>query len=411
MKRRKFLQLSGMGALGVSLTSFSQKKIVETTNSTEIIVVGAGTFGVWTAYHLNQMGAKVTLLDAYGPGNSRASSGGETRLIQADNDNDTYIESALRSYQLWKNIEEISGEQIVLSTGRLAMSSNIAHEHQALKRQKQLERQGINNTEVLSQDEIRYRWPQINSEGIATAMYNGGGASGSTFLARKGIQTVAKEFEKNGGKLKIAKGIPVIKNGRVQGIDIGNEVLKSQHYVFACGSWLSKVFPGLLLPKLKVERRDVLFVGTPAGNSQFTYPNIPEWSVYGSGFYGFPNIKERGFKVAIYPDHNTFDPDTDERLINHYQVKRTHDFVKHRFPALKDQPIVESRVCQVTYSTDGNFIIDKLPASENTWIVGAGSGHGFKHGPAMGEHAAKRILRKQINTKYTNLFKLKEKNF
>ncbi|CAM1359861.1 NAD(P)/FAD-dependent oxidoreductase [Tenacibaculum xiamenense] len=411
MKRRKFLQLSGMGALGVSLANFSPKKVFETSNSSEIIVVGAGTFGVWTAYHLNKMGAKVTLLDAYGPGNSRASSGGETRLIQADNDNDIYVKSALRSYQLWKNMEEISNRQIVLSTGRLAMSQNEAHRQRALKRKQQLERQGIANTEVLGQDEIRYRWPQIKSDDIATAMYNDGGASGSTLLARKGIQTVAKEFEKNGGKVMIAKGTPVIKNRKVQGIDIGTKTLKAQHYVFACGPWLPKVFPSLLLPKLKVERRDVLFVGTPAGNNQFTYPNIPEWSVYGSGFYGFPNIGERGFKVAIYPDHNSFDPDTDERLINHYQVKRTHDFVKNRFPALKNQPIIESRVCQVTYSTDGNFIIDQLPASDNTWIVGAGSGHGFKHGPAMGEYAAQRILEKEVSNEYTNLFKLKEEEF
>lgn len=115
--------------------------------------------------------------------------------------------------------------------------------------------------------------------------------------------------------------------------------------------------------------------------------------------------------MAIYPDYNSFDPDTDERIINSYQVKRTHDFVKQRFPALSGQPITESRVCQVTNSIDGNFIVDQLPSSENTWIVGAGSGHGFKHGPAIGEYTAKRILGEQVDQEFDQLFKLKEKAF
>ncbi|MCG8331118.1 MAG: FAD-dependent oxidoreductase [Chitinophagales bacterium] len=410
MKRRKFVQLSGMGIIGAPIADFSPKWS-RFTFSPEIIVIGAGTFGVWTAYHLNQMGAKVTLLDAYGPGNSRASSGGETRLIQADNDNQVYVQSAIRSYNWWKKLEKVSGERLVLSTGRLAMSQQEIYRQHALSRKRQLESQGINNTEVLNQDEIRYRWPQIYSDDIVTAMYNGGGPSGSTLLARKGCQVVAREFEKNGGTLTIAQGIPVVKNGKVEGIRAGNESLKAQFYVFACGPWLPKIFPELLMPKLKVERRDVLFVGTPPGNNEFSYPNLPEWSVYKSGFYGFPNIEGRGFKVVIYPDYNSFDPDTDERIINSYQVKRTHDFVKQRFPALSGQPITESRVCQVTNSIDGNFIVDQLPSSENTWIVGAGSGHGFKHGPAIGEYTAKRILGEQVDQEFDQLFKLKEKAF
>jgi len=70
MKRRKFVKLSGMGVIGAPLTNYTPKSGHSFTNSPEVVVIGAGTFGVWTAYHLVQMGAKVTLLDAYGPGNS-----------------------------------------------------------------------------------------------------------------------------------------------------------------------------------------------------------------------------------------------------------------------------------------------------------------------------------------------------
>ena len=136
MKRRKFTQIAGFGSIGLLMTKFSPSKNRGSAfyNWSEIIVVGAGTFGVWTAYHLNQMGAKVTLLDAYGPGNSRASSGGETRLIQADNDNSIYVESTIRSYHWWSKIMEMTGEELVLSTGRLTMSKNEGSRLYAQKR-------------------------------------------------------------------------------------------------------------------------------------------------------------------------------------------------------------------------------------------------------------------------------------
>ena len=136
MKRRKFVQLSGMGAIGVPLAKYTPKGGNTFTASPEVIVIGAGTFGVWTAYHLNQMGAKVTLLDAYGPGNSRASSGGETRLIQTNNDNKVYVKSAMRSYELWKKIEEMADEKLVLSTGSLYMSQSEKYRSKALARQR-----------------------------------------------------------------------------------------------------------------------------------------------------------------------------------------------------------------------------------------------------------------------------------
>ena len=415
MKRRKFLTYSGLGVAGTSiprsLHNFSTRFGKSFSVSPDVIVIGAGTFGVWTAYHLVNRGAKVTLLDAYGPGNSRASSGGETRLIQTDTDNEIYVKSAIRAFELWKQLESESGQKLVLSTGRLASSANQAYRQYALNRQKQLSSQGINNTEVLSQDEVKYRWPQIYADDIIAALYNDGGPSGSTLMARKGIQLVAAQFEKKGGELIIAKGTPIISNGRVEGVSIGDKTLTAQFYVFACGPWLPKIFPELLLPRLQVQRRDVLFVGIPAGDDRFSHPNLPEWSVTGSGYYGFPDIEGRGLKVAPYPDLNSFDPDADERLISHYQVKRAHDFVRERFPALKDQPITESRVCQVTNSIDSNFIVDQLPFSDNTWIIGGGSGHGFKHGPAVGEHAAKRILGQAADQKLVDEYQLKEGTF
>ncbi len=410
MKRRKFIQLTGIGAAAVPVSGSlasgkSAKRFFQT--SPDVVVLGAGTLGAWTAYHLNEIGANVTLVDPYGPANSRASSGGETRLIQIDNDNPVYVRSGIRAFELWKKLELEVGTSLVLPTGRLAMSGKESYLKDAQKRQSEWKEFGITNSEILAQDEIRKRWPQIYSDDIKYAMFTDGGPAGSTLMARRGIQSVANLFQKRGGSLRIAKAMPIMKDGKIEGVNLdGKETLRAEHYVFACGPWLTKIFPELLLPKLDVQRRDVLFVGTPPGDSRFSHPNLPEWSISGSGYYGFPDIEGRGLKVAPYPDNNVIDPDNDERLISLYQTKRTHDFVKKRFPDLSNQPIIESRVCQVTNSSDGDFIVDNYPGSGQAWIMGAGSGHAFKHGPAVGEYAAKRILNGESDSAFDSTFRL-----
>ena len=69
------------------------------------------------------------------------------------------------------------------------------------------------------------------------------------------------------------------------------------------------------------------------------------------------------------------------------------EYIAFRFPALRDAPLLETRVCQYEQTPDSNFILDRHPANENVWIAGGGSGHGFKHGPAVGERMAELILK------------------
>ncbi|MDR7132219.1 glycine/D-amino acid oxidase-like deaminating enzyme [Algoriphagus sp. 4150] len=418
MKRRNFIHLSAIG-LGASIIPSLSPLPVKASGipiskaSPEVLVIGAGAFGGWTAYHLRKKGISVTLLDAYGPGNSRASSGGETRLMQVDNDNHVYVKSGIRAFGLWKELEEVSGQKLVLPTGRLAMSTEESFKALAMSRKEQLQKFDILDTEILDQDEIRRRWPQIFTDDLQSALYNSGGPAGSTLMARKGCQTVASEFTKLGGKFQIAQAMPLISSsGEIEGIKLANgEVLRADHYVFACGPWLGKIFPDLLAKRLQVQRRDVLFYGLPPGDARFAYPNFPEWSVQGSGWYGFPDIENRGLKAAPYPDHNSIDPDTDERIVTAQQIKRGHDFLRHRFPTMANMPITETRVCQVTNSTDSNFIIDKHPEMDKVWIAGGGSGHGFKHGPSVGEYVSQRVLGEATPEDYDNTFKLKEETF
>ncbi len=413
MNRREFLSATGVSLAGASIgLQGAGLAKAQTSPSPDVAVIGAGTFGAWTAYHLNRLGASVTLVDAYGPGNSRASSGGETRQMQADSRSDVYTRSAIDSYRWWKRIERESGVPIVLETGKVMLSTTDRNVGIAEELRARHAEYGLGDAEILGPDELRYRWPQIHSDDINWGVYTEK-AAGCVMMARKGVEVVAREMVKNGGELRIAYCTPTLDaNGNVQNVRMQDgSVLNAQHYVFACGPWLPKLFPELLSKRLRVQRRDVLFYGSPPGDSSYAYPNMPTWSVIASGYYGFPDIENRGFKVAPYPDNNTIDPDNDERMIMPHQVKRGRAFLQRRFPGLADMPISETRVCQVTDTTDRNFMADTHPGSDKVWIVGGGSGHGFKHGPAVGEHVAKRILGETSDDGYAQAFTVMKEEY
>ena len=420
MRRRKFFKV-GAGSLIASMAApvlgFPGISVKPNTNSsfqdsTDIIVVGAGVFGLWTAFNLQQMGAKVTLIDAYGPGNSRATSGGESRILRSEyGDRLMYTKMNIRAHELWDKWQQEWNRNLMYSTGRLTMGDR-NYKAVALKSKETLVRFGI-TSEVLDHDELKYRWPQINVEGIEAGLYFAGGAGGSTLMARESCQVVGNAFTKAGGKLKIGKVTPGLSlSNKMQNINLDNgEKAEAQTYIFACGPWMGKLFPEIFAEKLKVYRRDVLFVGPAPGDDRYSYPNFPVWSFSNTRYYGMPDIRGRGLKVAPWPDYNSIDMDNDDRIVNSYEVKRIHEFVAHRFPGLKDQPILESRVCQLTLSTDQHFIIDKHPEMDNVWFVCAGSGHGFKHGPALGEYVANRILKNKLDPEYDEAFRLKDGTF
>jgi glycine/D-amino acid oxidase-like deaminating enzyme len=108
--------------------------------------------------------------------------------------------------------------------------------------------------------------------------------------------------------------------------------------------------------------------------------------------YGVPDLESRGFKIAHDRHGPAFDPDSGTRVPTPEGLAAIRAYVAERFPALEQAPLVEARVCQYENTSNGDFLVDRHPQHENVWLVGGGSGHGFKHGPAMGEHVAGRLL-------------------
>src|SRR5262249_26194020 len=169
--------------------------------------------------------------------------------------------------------------------------------------------------------------------------------------------------------------------------------LVADHYVFACGPWLGKLFPDVIGEKIRPTKQDVFFFGTPAGTTLFDDVHLPVWADHREQFiYGIPGNQGRGFKIADDSRGPDFDPTTGERLASPERLKAIRDYMAFRFPGMKDAPLLETRVCQYENTPDTHFIIDRHPAASNVWLIGGGSGHGFKHGPAVGELVACMVL-------------------
>ena len=357
-----------------------------------IAVIGAGAFGGWTALHLLDRGARVTLLDAWGPGNSRGSSGGETRVMRGTyGPHQPYTEMAARALTLWQKYERQWKRKFLHRTGVLWMA---AGRDDAFERGSvEMLRQAKIKFQELSSAQMQKRWPQINFEGIEWGIHE---PKCGYLDARTSCQAVAEAFVAKGGKYQ---QLAVLGNGleskRLEHISLSDgSRLKADRYVFACGPWLGKLFPQTVGDLVQATKQDIFFFGTPPGDSRFSDAHLPVWADHRGRFrYGIPGSDRRGFKIADDTRGPIFDPTAGERVVTYETLADIREYVGFRFPALKNAPLLETRVCQYEQTPDSHFILDRHPAVEYVWLVGGGSGHGFKHGPAIGEMMAELILK------------------
>src|SRR5271163_3756825 len=355
----------------------------------DVAVVGAGAFGAWTAYCLRQSGASVALLDAYGPANARASSGGESRIIRMGYGADEiYTRWSLRALPLWKQLFAQAGRpELFQPTGVLW----IAHDkyQYALDTAATLTKLQV-PFERLSLAELRRRYPQIAFEDDAWGILE---PDSGVLVARRAVQAVVEQAQIIGVDFRAGQALPPEGGGHLDAVKTSSgETISAGTFVFACGPWLPKLFPDILANRMFITRQEIFFFGIPAGNSQFLPQALPTWLYLRDEFYGMPDLESRGFKVA--DDHHgpIVDPDTQPRMASVQAIAAARAFITKRFPEPKNAPLGESRVCQYENTSNGDFIIDRHPDCENVWLVGGGSGHGFKHGPSLGEYVAALVL-------------------
>jgi len=353
----------------------------------DVAVVGAGVFGAWSAYQLRLAGASVLLIDAYGPGNSRASSGGESRIIRLGyGPDEIYSRSAQRSFTLWQQLFEKTEQQLFQKTGVLWL----ARDEDAYCEATLATLSRINaNIERLDRDELVRRFPQLEFGPTTWAILE---PDAGVLLARRAVQAIAAQAQANGVEYVQDAIVPPVAQGKLSSIQTisGNEIRAGQ-FVFACGPWLPKLFPELLAGLIYVTRQEVIFLGVPPGDGSFNPGVMPTWVDFNDLVYAMPNLDGRGFKIAIDAHGEEFDPDSGDRVVSASGLQAVREYLAKRVPRLVNAPVMETRVCQYENTSNGDFLIDRHPQFENVWIVGGGSGHGFKHGPVVGEYVARMI--------------------
>lgn len=383
VKRRTFLK-SLAGASAVAATAPVRVYGAAATRG-ETVVVGAGVFGAWAAWYLQRAGYAVRLLEAWAPAHSRASSGGESRLTRAEYGDDAlYTRMAAESLPEWRWLSSRAGLPVFHPIGALYIFDETGP---AVEASVELHREFGIQQQRFDAKTLAERYPQFAWKGNETGLFE---PEFGVLMARRAVQVLVGEFVKNGGVYEQRAVLPPSARGNVLN-EIGTSggaKVRAERFVFACGPWLPKLFPDVVGRRVVPVRMEVFFFAPKAGDPRFDKAHLPGWVDRNGGeyFYGFPDLEGRGFKIARDVYGREVDPDTQDRRYDPAALNKIREFMKGRFPAMTSRPMTEARVCQYELTDNGDFIIDRHPRWQNVWLAGGGSGHGFKHGPAVGRY-------------------------
>ncbi|HTT64217.1 MAG TPA: FAD-dependent oxidoreductase [Bryobacteraceae bacterium] len=375
----------------------------------DVAVIGAGVFGAWTAHHLRLAGQRVALLENHGAAHSRASSGGESRIIRMGYGADEiYTRSAMRSLILWQQLCEQTGQPLFHRTGVLWTAA--AGDRYAENTRRTLARCGA-HFEELSPAQLALRYPQMRFAAGVGAIFE---PESGALMARRAVQAIVAEAVRHGVALLHEEACAPAGPASLAALRTASGgSISAGAFVFACGPWLPKLFPDLLGKRIVPTRQEVFFFGTPPGDRRFVPPAMPVWIDFSDprGPYGFPDLENRGVKIALDQHGPGIDPDAADRVPSAGSLAAAREALGERLPALRQAPLVETRVCQYENTSNGDFLIDRHPDFANVWLAGGGSGHGFKHGPAVGEYVAARILQGgPVEPRYSLAAKAEEQN-
>jgi glycine/D-amino acid oxidase-like deaminating enzyme len=376
-----------------SLPTFSGKD--------SIAVIGAGAFGGWTALFLLRKGFNVTLIDTWGAGNSRSSSGDETRVIRSTyGNNKLYFDLNVEALRLWKENELSFGKKLFYNRGVLWFcyqeSTPLVDDSIAFADEHHMSYQ------KLTVEDLKKRYPIVNTTDLHHAYYD---PYGGYLKAREACAAVLEAFIKEGGKYVQQQIVsPKIEKRHLSFVTTANgDTVNASVFIFACGSWLPEIFP-LLKDEITCTKQEVYYFGVPQ-DASVVHDNFPVWiDVDGKDFYyGIAGNAARGFKIGVDKRGENFDPTNGERRLEPSVLEDARKFLRRRFPSLANAPLIENRVCPYENSRTGNFIFDLHPGSDNVFFLGGGSGHGFKHGPALGKLIASAL---RGEAKVPDLFRL-----
>jgi sarcosine oxidase len=328
-------------------------------------VVGAGIFGASLANRLAREGWEVTLYERHEPGHERAASGGESRLIRfAHGPDPWYTRSAWRARELWRELEAETGRELLVECGIVWFARS--EDGWEAESERVLVEEEIPVVR-LSADEGRRFFPSFDPGDLEFILWE---PAAGVLRAADATRATAEAAQRAGVRLVRETAKP--------------QEVEADVVVWACGAWLASIFPELV--SLRVTRQDLFFLD---GGADWATPPVPAWVEYDRAVYGLGDLDGIGVKVAPDLEGPAFDPESGDRTPDPANEERARAYAAERFPALAGAPLKLAKVCPYSLTPDTQFLLAPHPQLADNWLFGGGSGHGFKHGPALAEYAAR----------------------
>jgi sarcosine oxidase len=369
----------------------------------DAIVIGLGGLGAATLDRLARRGLRVLGLDRFAPPHDRGSSHGELRITrEAIGEGAQYVPLAQRSHQLWREIEQESGESLFVGCGLLVIGKRggAARHHGQTdfvgNTIASAERFGIRH-EILAAVEVERRYPQFAIGADALGYFE----PGAGFLRPE--RCVAAQLalaQLHGAELQTGARVIALEQARAgASVAVTTERGRrlARHVVLAAGPWLPELVPASIAAHFRVYRQ-VQHWFTPDSPEAFARGRFPAFiwmhgDDAGAHFYGFPSDSADGAVKIASEDYGT--PVSPEDVEHAVEAAEAHamfeQHVRGRLRGMQPRP-ARSSVCLYTSTPDGAFVIDVHPKMAGVTILSACSGHGFKHSPAIGEAVAERIV-------------------
>ena len=376
------------------------------TGSYDAIVIGLGAMGAATLMHLARAGKRVVGIDRFSPPHAMGSSHGESRITRlAIGEGEVYTPFAIRSHELWREIAAETKEKLLFPVGGLmfgALGSGqrlhnkpdfLATTIAAAKKH------GIDH-DVLQTAELRRRFPQFALEDSDVAYFERDAGYVKPEACIRSQLTLAERFGARISRDEEVLGLAPLASGGVS-VRTARATHEAEQVVVCAGAWLPKLLPQLAR-QVKVTRQLLFWFGVEGTYQLFAPERFPVFirsfrSTEDAAIYGFPAIDgpNGGIKVASGAYGAEFDPDAGRPAASEDEIREFYEqSIRKQVPAL-DRECLRSTMCLYSVTEDSDFIVDRLPGTEQIVVVSACSGHGFKHSAALGESVAQLVVGQQ----------------
>ena len=356
---------------------------MSSSNHADVIVLGLGGMGSAAAAHVARRGHSVIGLEQFEPNHANGSSHGETRIIrEAYFESPDYVPLLQRAYVLWRELEELSGQDLMTICGGLNVGTI---ESGFVSGSTKSARQYGLTVEEMDAKEVGRRFPGFRLPDTLVALFD---PAAGFLRPERCVQAHLDLAAKHGAELRF--------NTRVLDWDSGSSGVKVQttdgdytadRLIIAAGPWSRDVISGWDAP-LEVWRiPNVHFDSSDA--DLFAPERCPVFlfEVPEGHYYGFPALPGQGVKIGRHDVGRVCTPETIDRVVTEDEIAMVRNVLDTYMPGASG-PVIRTLTCMYTQTPDQHFIIDRHPDAANVVIACGFSGHGFKFAAAVGEALA-----------------------